>query len=516
MPEKRERVDTHQSEYKSLKRFVLRSRGRFALGLVRGNYPPQRDAVLKRLESELNEEGIQFYHLDFAQQEIRSLYEALLPCKTQYKLDGEKPTAVAVTGLEGSIDMGPARDEVRDILSSLNVQRDLLAESFSFPLIIWLNDYAMDLLAEHSPDFQDFFSGLFEFRYHPLSELVPTERMEFIKKEEEEKADIPETVVEERIEILQRTLREGRKHYRTGDRQQKLLLADNLSQIGDIYLNYRDKRSAAKCFKESLKIYEDLSQEKSVVRVMTSLGEAYYWSYQYKEAVEVLLKAVEAYAELGNRLGEANTISSLGEVHLRLAEHTQARERYEQALPIYQEVGSRLGEANAIYRLGNVHQVLAEYPQARERYKQALPIYQEIGSRLGEANTIYSLGDVHLRLAEYMQARERYEQALPIYQEIGARLGEEVCYSSLGEVYRLEKRDYEQALASYQKALEIQLEISDLNSAATTYSFLGKIYWEMQKIEKAREAYQEAIKIYEQIGLLQKAREISETMRSLG
>ena len=42
-----------ESEYRKLERFVERSLGHFALGLVRGNFPPQRNEILNRLSTEL-------------------------------------------------------------------------------------------------------------------------------------------------------------------------------------------------------------------------------------------------------------------------------------------------------------------------------------------------------------------------------------------------------------------------------------------------------------------------------
>jgi WD40 repeat protein/tetratricopeptide (TPR) repeat protein len=129
-------ADNEQS-LKTLARAIAYSRGRFSLILVRCNYATLQQVMLQRLR-------------ELCSFEIREL---VLPesAKTLYtaikeELGTDVPSALMVLGLE-------AVTELDDLLSATNNVRDEFRKTFSFPLVLWVNDEVLQKLLRLAPDF---------------------------------------------------------------------------------------------------------------------------------------------------------------------------------------------------------------------------------------------------------------------------------------------------------------------------------------------------------------------------
>jgi tetratricopeptide (TPR) repeat protein len=488
------------TEFEKLKRFFLWHRGKFALGLVRVNNPRQRDGVIASLQDELSREGLKLIRLDFSHRQVRSLLRGLEGEGIRQRLDARPDgLALAITGLEGSAFL-QSGDQSRPVLfAALNLEREAIVERFPLPITLWLTDVAMDRLAEHAPDFHDFYSALFVL---PSPGPPPERVVEPEIKAPYLRLPFSEALIAERMGILQGRIDELRRLGPTRPAD-ILRLAQLLAEMADLYLaseRAQDKTMAIPLLDEALRLCQELGERKGEADALAKIGEIRWWADQHEEARRRYEEALPIFREIGDRLGEANTIRALGHVHMALAEYGEARGLYQEALPIYREIGDRLGEANTIRSLGDVHRMLDEYGEARARYQEALPIYREIGHRLGEANTIKSLGDVHRMLAEYGEARARYQEALPIYREIGNRLGEANTIQALGDLHRSQK-EYALALARYEEAIAIYQGIGDRYSIAQTLWRVGRVWAEQREIQRATEAFRKAEAIFREIGV---------------
>jgi tetratricopeptide (TPR) repeat protein len=168
---------------------------------------------------------------------------------------------------------------------------------------------------------------------------------------------------------------------------------------------------------------------------------------------------------------------------------------------------TELGEQIAITfgLMANNYLRTKQYPQAREAYKQAIAELQLLSSReakqtqLKIATTYHNLGIVAEQLREYEQARAYYQQALDIYIEFGDRFSCASTYHQLGR-FAQQLREYKQARAYYQQALDIFIEFGARYSCAATYHQLGRVAEELREYEQARAYYQQALDIYIEFG----------------
>jgi len=129
----------------------------FALYLAQVNSPIQRDELITALKGMLSQKGVTAVKIACNETTrdlltiIRQAIDALEPVP---------PVCILVTGLERSI----KRDDPNSpLLAHLNLARELYLNYVSHPLVLWLPEYALTVLARTAPDFWAWRSGVFEF-----------------------------------------------------------------------------------------------------------------------------------------------------------------------------------------------------------------------------------------------------------------------------------------------------------------------------------------------------------------
>ncbi|NET33075.1 MAG: tetratricopeptide repeat protein [Cyanothece sp. SIO1E1] len=154
----------------------------------------------------------------------------------------------------------------------------------------------------------------------------------------------------------------------------------------------------------------------------------------------------------------------------------------------------------AFDRLAYCYMATQNYQDARLTYEKVLritPQLREVSENQKKsalASTYHQLGRVAQELREYEQARAHYQQALDIYIEYNDRYSQARTYHQLGIVAEA-LREYEQARSHYQQALDIYIEYNDRYSQARTYHQLGRVAQELREYEQARSHYQQALDI---------------------
>jgi hypothetical protein len=152
-------------DFERLRRFLTFARGRNAFAIARFRDPAVRDAVTGRLAREFQVEGRDVAVLPLAGRRVGDLFA---PVQDAVAERPSPPDALFVTGLEATLadtERGPA------LLTHLNLQRDFLAQSFEFPIVLFLPDKAADLVLRGAPDFVRGCSAYLDFGTYTLPGL---------------------------------------------------------------------------------------------------------------------------------------------------------------------------------------------------------------------------------------------------------------------------------------------------------------------------------------------------------
>lgn len=130
-----------------LNRAINLSQGEFSLILCVCNVPALRKKITKQLQT-LSSLKIKELNLHPS---VNTLFSTV---KTV--LHNRYPDALVVLGLESVVNLD-------DLLSATNLVRELFAQEFTFPLILWVNDDTLIKLARISTDFRSWSGSSIRF-----------------------------------------------------------------------------------------------------------------------------------------------------------------------------------------------------------------------------------------------------------------------------------------------------------------------------------------------------------------
>ncbi len=126
-------------------------------------------------------------------------------------------------------------------------------------------------------------------------------------------------------------------------------------------------------------------------------------------------------------------------------------------------------------------------------------IAQTVEDRKSEADRLFNQAREHLYESRYEEALQSWEQALQIYQALGDLKGQANTLLGVAAVCdRLGKS--QQAISYYQKALKIQREVSDRAGEAASINNLGLVHVMLGNYQQAIDRYQQALKLQHEIG----------------
>ena len=146
----------NQRSLQRLLRVIALSKGQFALILVRCNYRQLREQILADLRSLTKDINLREL---IVSPSTTTLHTAIISrLALDYSADAidSQPSAVMVFGLESVITL-------EDLIISVNQVRDIYADSFHFPLVLWLQDEVGTLLSRLAPDFKSWAATTIKF-----------------------------------------------------------------------------------------------------------------------------------------------------------------------------------------------------------------------------------------------------------------------------------------------------------------------------------------------------------------
>jgi tetratricopeptide (TPR) repeat protein len=479
-------ISVNQAEFAELLTFIDFSEN-FTLGFIEINFAPEADFLIEALKHESACEEIQFFVLNFCDQNLRFVRDEILKILPTIVRESNKKLVLIVRGLEKSIGVF---GDYPPVLQDLNFVRDAYRRTVPHPLLFILPDYAITRLAKFAPDFWAWKSGIFQFKTTQATRDYAIERTlnPEIKTER-----LPRVEQQERIDLLERLLMENQPsgHQATGENLRNY--NNILHQLGVTYLAQRNPDKAREYLEEAIKKVEQNSSFHA--EILNTLGNAYEQQRQLETAISCYQKALEVSQKLENVSSKIAALFNLGNAYLELRQFIKARDLYQQCLEMEQMLDERYSQASTLHNLGIVAQALREWQQARVYYQQCLEMEKLIGDHYSQARTLHQLGRVAQELREYEQAKSYYQQALDILIEFSDRYSQASVLYQLGRVAQ-ELREYEQARVYYQQVLEIKIEYSDRYSQARTYFQLGSIAKAQEDYPEARAYFEKALEIF--------------------
>ena len=209
-------------------------------------------------------------------------------------------------------------------------------------------------------------------------------------------------------------------------------------------------------------------------------------------------------------------LQALGEVYKRIGRKPEFRTLRQRAL---KQIGMHLSEAKARGQAAFKFWMYLRGEDANEALEfadleGARVIYQEILDELTSlddssvndkiAIAHHNLGTVAQKQRRFDEAKASYNKALQIKEEAGNYYQAATDYHNLGVVTQ-EQRRFDEAIAFYNKALQIFEDAGDWYKTATEYHQLGMVAQDQRQLEEAKAFYNKALKIFKHVGDLYNA-----------
>lgn len=142
-----------------------------------------------------------------------------------------------------------------------------------------------------------------------------------------------------------------------------------------------DYEAARQLYNESLAIYEELQDQRSIAIILNNLGLAASKQRDYEAARGFYTESNAIFHRLGDVPGLSNTLLNLGNVAADQDDLAAAQEYYEQSLALSRTLGNPRNIAAALGNLGDVASAQGDFRGAYAFYAESLKTYQQLGDK---------------------------------------------------------------------------------------------------------------------------------------
>ncbi|MCB0204407.1 MAG: tetratricopeptide repeat protein [Anaerolineae bacterium] len=217
------------------------------------------------------------------------------------------------------------------------------------------------------------------------------------------------------------------------------------------------------------------------------------------DALGYLDDAMEFVRQAGDGEAEARVWLLRGMITFQNGEYGAASQQLNTAHSLAAANDAQSILAQALYNLGNCALADEDYTSAQQHYADAMEIYQATHQHRGEVNCLLMSGVIDRRLGNLDEAMASYERALDVAREIGWQHGESYLLGHLGN-HAFEMADYAEAGDLHRRALAISVNLGDKMLEAQSLDTLGLIDHFLGDPLAAVEKYRSALAIQQSIG----------------
>jgi tetratricopeptide (TPR) repeat protein len=222
---------------------------------------------------------------------------------------------------------------------------------------------------------------------------------------------------------------------------------------------------------------------------------------KYDKAIENYIKALDIAKKLGQDDKTANTLNNLGNMYSFNGDSDKAIKQYEESLVINKKLDKKDDVAK------NLRSIASE--RSIKGNKESLMSFKKLGLDDAVVQHLKKLGRAYTEKKQYEQAIEFYKKALMIIIKLDQKKGETaLLLNYLGNLYG-DNGQYDKAIKQFEEALMINKELGCEIGVATNLNNIGNIYKLKKQNEKAIKFQKEASMISNELSQKSKKEECS-------
>jgi len=284
------------------------------------------------------------------------------------------------------------------------------------------------------------------------------------------------------------------------DTSENKMVAQAQSILGRINLSLGDLKNAELYERDAITTYRRIGDQDEIVNSYNLLARIFFVKCDLAKSVEYLKEAKDLSEKIGDFKTNALISGNLGRVYTLLGEWEKAEEELQISLQAHSTKRDAIGLCRDQLSLGYVFSLRREFNTAKEHlssafelaqknaFQRELAIYYEYAGQLATAE-----GDEKTANTYFLKAIEIGQMAAP-EGDINNQ-----TYRLLAEL-QIAQKDFDQALISCQKSLEVSKSLGEKIEEGAVYRLLGQIYSTKGEKEKASEYFNQSVSLLQQVG----------------
>ncbi len=226
----------------------------------------------------------------------------------------------------------------------------------------------------------------------------------------------------------------------------------------------------------------DIPQLKA--RTLTNLGVYFILENKIDSAKHTIQRVLELAPKLPNSTYVIAAINHMGDVHYQRKEYTQAIYYYELLLS-KEHLLDPVQKFELHNNLAKVQRALGNFVEAMNFYLKALKVYNDKSLTLeSKVISLHEIGALHAFLDDTVKALDYFRRSLALSYEKGSILYMALNMEEIGKL-SLAKGEYNRAMHSLSKALELYSDINYEKGIASTFYKVGLISYHKDDLSDA-------------------------------
>lgn len=291
--------------------------------------------------------------------------------------------------------------------------------------------------------------------------------------------------------------------------------AEDKKQEGQIYLalgyfySERNLYKALDYANSCLALFKEGDSLKYLSQAYTLLGTIYYYNGSYGKSFENYFESLKINEQLKNEKDLPVDYNNLAIIYSAQKNNKKALEYFFKALRINQKFRSTRSYSGNFLNISMTYGDLDSIRQEVKYGEMALDTVRKYDDKETLSHILLSLGYTYVKLKEYDKAEKYYSEAEHMFLEQGSKYYLYYLYSSKGQLYN-EKNEITKAINFYKLTLENAKKDGILALVQDASLALSKIYKEQKNFKEGLAYYEIYHSISDSIFNLEKSKTISE------
>ncbi|MBD3353174.1 MAG: tetratricopeptide repeat protein [Candidatus Lokiarchaeota archaeon] len=285
--------------------------------------------------------------------------------------------------------------------------------------------------------------------------------------------------------------------------------AENYPKVAQEYANagyiaslMENLNKAEELWLISANIYHQLKDYKNEEDIYDRLGWAYFKRKKYEKAAKYYAKRTEVIESAGIKMNMCKPYRAIANSYWNLKQYEKSIEYHLKEHQAARDINDIDTIVISLKEIGGNYYELQDYDNAIKFYKQGLEEYDELFPE--ELKTIPSdikwqlyqnLGTAYRQRGDYEEALDSFSKAVDISKALNAHANTAWTLGSISILYDMQE-DYNQAISYRKESLKLAEEHADLKELKNDYEKMRSLYEKIGNSAKISE-FNEKIKILE-------------------